>query len=83
MSALTFGHRSIVGRWVGYQPDGEAIGFVRRSRMKDPECAFEAQLLPGLDTISLARGHCGYAPDVDGAKRLLVSGWAFRFGQPS
>lgn len=77
MIALTFAQHGAT--WAAYQPDGTYIGCVAPSRKADQRYAYEAKLKP---SFSPGGYHCGYAPDADAAKRLLVSGAAFRLAPP-
>lgn len=81
MSALTFTHYPACDQWRGYQPDGEQVGIVRRSRKADPRYAYEAKIL-GRHIVEsgVHHAHCGYGATPDEAKRMLVSGYAFRLG---
>lgn len=81
MLALTFNHVPATGYWLGYQPDGEQVGVVRRSRKNDPRYAFEALILGRHIVESGVRHtHCGYGDTPDAAKWMLVCGLAFRMG---
>lgn len=80
MSALQFIKSGMYDHWIAMQPDGEPAGQIRRSRRADPNCAYEALLRSDIRRPGGYRSQSGYAPDPEGAMRLLVSAWAFHFG---
>lgn len=77
MNALTFTHDPTKNHWTGYQPDGTRVGYIRPSRLHDARYAFEARIRRPLTGIT---DSAGYGATPDEAKRMLVSGWAFRCG---
>lgn len=75
MTALTFTHDTRKDHHIGYQPDGTYVGYVRRSRLKDPRYTFEARIRRPLTGVT---DSAGYGSDIDTAKWLLVASLSHR-----